>query len=133
MILFRLPSRSLGRRLVLDLRPVITASQRPCGSHLGPKRTSRFVIILSLALFDRVKAKGLAATAEPDARNAPGSSRATAAEGDAIRDSDSRVWPPPSSRSVEKSSASYNRIETRASADVLKFNLDTIHRPFPRI
>ena len=67
-----MPSRSLGRRLVrLDLRPVITASQRPCGSHLGPKRTSRFVIILSVAVFDRVKAEGLAASAEPDARNAP--------------------------------------------------------------
>ena len=38
---------------------------------LGPKRTSRFVIILSLAVFDRVKAEGLAASAEPDARNAP--------------------------------------------------------------
>src|SRR4030095_9462496 len=45
-----------------------------------------------------------------------GSSPATAAQGDAIRDSDSRVWPPPSSRSVEKSSASYDRIETRALA-----------------
>src|SRR4029434_10693044 len=43
-------------------------------------------------------------------------SAATAAEADAIRGSDSRFWPPPSSRSVEKSSASYNRIETRASA-----------------
>src|SRR5215472_837441 len=43
-------------------------------------------------------------------------SAATAAEGDAIRDSDSRVWPLSSSRSVEKSSASYNRIETRPSA-----------------
>ena len=41
---------------------------------------------------------------------------ATAAEDDAIRDSDSRVWQPASSRSVEKSSASYNRIETRISA-----------------
>jgi hypothetical protein len=29
------------------------------------------VIILSLAVFDRVKAEGLAASAEPDARNAP--------------------------------------------------------------
>jgi hypothetical protein len=51
--------------------PVITASQGPCGSHLGPKRTPRFVIFLSLAVFDRVKAEGLAASAEPDARNAP--------------------------------------------------------------
>jgi hypothetical protein len=40
-------------------------------ARLGPKRTSRFVIILSLAVFDRVKAEGLAASAEPDARNAP--------------------------------------------------------------
>jgi hypothetical protein len=38
---------------------------------LGPKRTSRFVIILSLAVFDRVKAEGLAVRVEPDARNAP--------------------------------------------------------------
>ena len=38
---------------------------------LEPKRTSRFVIILSLAVFDRIKAEGLAASAEPDARNAP--------------------------------------------------------------
>jgi len=73
------------------------------------------VIILSLAVCDRVKAEGLAASVEPDARNA-GSSRATAAEGDAIQDSDSRVWPPPSSRSVEKSNASYNGIEIGTSA-----------------
>ena len=52
----------------------------------------------------------------------------TAAEGDAIRDSDSRVWPPPSSRSVEKSSASYTRIETRASAGCAEFILYAIHR-----
>jgi hypothetical protein len=38
---------------------------------LGPKRTSRFVIFLSLAVFDRVKAEGLAASAESDARKAP--------------------------------------------------------------
>jgi general stress protein 26 len=37
------------------------------------------------------------------------------AEDDAIRDSDSQVWQRASSRSVEKSSASYNRIETRVS------------------
>jgi hypothetical protein len=41
----------------------------------GAKRerlgTSRFVITFSLAVFDRVKAEGLAASAEPDARNAP--------------------------------------------------------------
>jgi hypothetical protein len=34
---------------------------------LGPKRTPRFVIFLSLAVFDRVKTEGLAASAEPDA------------------------------------------------------------------
>ncbi len=46
-------------RSVLDLRPVVTAGQRPCGSHLGPKRTRRFVICLSLAVFDRSKPKEL--------------------------------------------------------------------------
>src|SRR5262245_20775624 len=44
------------------------------------------------------------------------STRATAAEGRASRDSDSRVWPPPSSRSVETYSASYDRIDTSGSA-----------------
>ena len=48
--------------------PVRSQTRR---GELGPKRTSRFVIILSLAVFDRIKAEGLAATAEPDARNAP--------------------------------------------------------------
>ena len=48
--------------------PVRSQTRR---GELGPKRTSRFVIILSLAVFDRVQAEGLAASAEPDARNAP--------------------------------------------------------------
>jgi hypothetical protein len=47
--------------------PVRSQNRR---GELGPKRTSHFVIILSLAVFDRVKAEGLAASVEPDARNA---------------------------------------------------------------
>jgi hypothetical protein len=45
----------------------IQIGNRP--ARLGLKRTSRFVIILSLAVFDRVKAEGLATSAEPDVRN----------------------------------------------------------------
>jgi hypothetical protein len=45
---------------VWNLRPVVLLEMH-----------AALVIFLSLAVFDRVKAEGLAASAEPDARNAP--------------------------------------------------------------
>ena len=131
------------------LRPVLTASQRLCGSHLGAKRHAAISDERKVSrvadmgdVFFRSPDPGFVASSCPRSflllkiwsleffwdwclvfgilsakrEKLAGSSAATADEGDAIRDSDSRVWPLPSSRSVEKSSASYKRIETRASA-----------------
>src|SRR6266516_3966051 len=94
---------------------------------LGPKRTSRFVIILSLAVFDRVQAEGLAASAEPDARNGPDLSprprlRVTRSE-IAIHEFGRHRHHDQSKNPAHHTTGS--KLAPRRA--VLKFNLDTIH------
>jgi hypothetical protein len=103
----------------------------------GAKRerlgTSPFVIILSLAVFDRVKAEGPAASAEPDARNAPDLAarprlRVTRLE-IAIHEFGRHRHHDQSKNPAHHTTGS--KLAPRRA--VLKFNLDAIHSPFPRI
>jgi hypothetical protein len=86
------------------------------------------VIILSLAVFDRVKAEGLAASAEPDARNAPDLAarprlRVTRSE-IAIHEFGRHRHHDQSKNPAHHTTGS----ETRASAGCADFNLDAIYR-----
>jgi hypothetical protein len=97
-------------------------------ARLGSKRTSRFVIILSLAVFDRVKAEGLAASAEPDARNAP---NLAARPRLSVTRSEIAIHEPGRHRYHDQSKnpahhTTGSKLATRRA--VLKFNLDAIHR-----
>jgi hypothetical protein len=51
---------------VLISGPLLPPANARAARTSDRNRTSRFVIILSLAVFDRVNAEGLAASAEPD-------------------------------------------------------------------
>jgi hypothetical protein len=104
----------------------IQSVNRP--ARLGPKRTSRFVIILSLAVFDRVKAEGLAASVKPDARNAPDLAarprlRVTRSE-IAIHEFGRHRHHDQSKNPAHHTTGS--KLAPRRA--VLKFNLDAVHR-----